>query len=106
MSVIMTLQLQADPGQLEEYAAANQDSMRGIAERAEERGVIAHRFYGSDDGHVMVVDEWPDAETFQSFFEEERAQIEPIMQAAGATSEPQITFWRKLETNDDIGWGA
>jgi len=21
-----------------------------------------------------------------------------------ATSEPEITFWRKLETGDDIGW--
>jgi hypothetical protein len=31
-------------------------------------------------------------------------RIEPIMQAAGVTSEPEVVFWRKLETDDDYGW--
>ena len=51
----------------------------------------------------MVVDEWPDAESFQRFFESQRDQIEPMMQQV-ATGEPEITFWRKLEPNDDVGW--
>ncbi len=54
----------------------------------------------------MVLDEWPDPESFQRFFEAERATIEPMMAEAGVTGEPEVTFWRKLETRDDVGWGA
>jgi hypothetical protein len=106
MSVIMTMRLKADPDRFEEFAAANQGTLQGIAERATEHGAIGHRFYGSDSGEVILIDEWPDAESFQSFFEAERSQIEPVMQEVGVAGEPEITFWRKLETGDDIGWGA
>jgi hypothetical protein len=51
----------------------------------------------------MVVDEWPDPESFHRFFEAEQATIGPMMEQV-ATSDPEITFWRKLETGDDIGW--
>jgi hypothetical protein len=68
--------------------------------------VIAHRFYGTDDGKIMVADEWPSAEDFQSFFEHMGPQIQGLMAAAGVTSEPEVTFWRKLDTQDDVGWGA
>ena len=51
----------------------------------------------------MVVDEWPDPESFQRFFESEQETIGPMM-AQVATGEPEITFWRKLETGDDVGW--
>jgi quinol monooxygenase YgiN len=105
MSVIMTMLVKGDPARLEEYAAANQDHVRGIAERAKERGVIAHRFYGQGDT-IMVIDEWPDEQSFQSFFEAEGDQIQPIMQAVGAQGEPEVTFWRKLESGDEVGWGA
>jgi hypothetical protein len=50
-----------------------------------------------------VVDEWPDAESFQAFFASEQENIGPLM-AQVATGEPEITFWRKLETGDDFGW--
>ena len=35
-----------------------------------------------------------------------RPEIEPMMAAAGVTGEPEITFWRKLDTHDDVGWDA
>ena len=54
----------------------------------------------------MVVDEWPDAQSFQSFFEQEQSRIQPLMQEAGVSSEPEVTFWRKLETGDEVGWSA
>jgi hypothetical protein len=53
----------------------------------------------------MVVDEWPDAESFQCFFADQAAAIEPMNQRV-ATSEPEITFLRKLDTRDDVGWDA
>jgi quinol monooxygenase YgiN len=102
VSVIMTLRVSGDPDKLEQIAAENADALRGISERAQAAGVIAHRFYGSD-GQIMVVDEWPDAESFQSFFAAEEETIGPLMEQIGA-GEPEITFWRKLETGDEVGW--
>jgi hypothetical protein len=106
MSVLMTFRAKGDPAELERRAAANPDGMTEIANRAKEFGLIAHRFYGSDDGQIMVLDEWPDPESFQRFFEAMRETIEPMMADVGVTAEPDVTFWRKLETNDDVGWGA
>ncbi len=102
MSVIMTLRVAGDPDKLEQLAAEKADVLRGISERAQAQGVIAHRFYGSD-GQIMVVDEWPDAASFQQFFESEQEHIGPLM-AQVATAEPEITFWRKLKTGDEVGW--
>ena len=106
MSVIVTLRAPADPNKLEENARANPEGARAIVEKAVSYGLIAHRFYGSDDGRVMVLDEWPDAESFQRFFEETRSEIEPMMIAAGLSGEPEVTFWRKLDSGDEYGWGA
>ena len=54
-------------------------------------------------GQIMVVDEWPDRQSFQTFFETAQPQIGPMMREV-ASGEPQITFWTKLETHDDVGW--
>ena len=106
MSVIMALVVNGDPKKLEEHAASDPDAMRTILESAKSHGLIAHRFYGSDDEQIMVVDEWPDEQSFQSFFEENSGKLGPMFQAAGVTSEPQPRFWRKLESYDEYGWGA
>lgn len=104
MSVIVTLRMSGDPRKLEEHAASNAEQMRAIADRAQEHGVLAHRFYGSDGGQILVIDEWPDAESFDRFFEQQQDQIGPMMQAAGITSQPEVTVWRKLESHDEVGW--
>jgi quinol monooxygenase YgiN len=104
MPVLMTLRAQGDPRKLEEYATANRDEMRGIAELAGRHGLLAHRFYGSADGRIMVADEWPDEASFQAFFEEAAPRIQALMGSAGMTSEPEILFWRKLESHDEVGW--
>ena len=105
MSVIVTINFDADPDAIERVSGENAEKMRSIAERARDRGCIAHRFYGSQDAKAMVVDEWPDAESFQQFFASVQDEIGPMLGQVGA-GEPQIAFWRKLETHDDIGWGA
>jgi hypothetical protein len=104
MSVIMTFRVQGDPKALERLAAENPEVLRSISERAKEYGLIAHRFYGSDDGQIMVADEWPDPDSFQRFFSDLRSEIEPRMAEIGATGEPDVMFWRKLETGDEVGW--
>jgi len=86
---------------------AIKDKMEAVLEAAKQHGVIAHRFYGSDDGgRVLVLDEWPDRQSFESFFREQESQIRPMMQAVGATSEPKASFWNLLATHDEFGWGA
>jgi hypothetical protein len=102
MSVIMTFRVSGDPKKLEQMASENADALRSISEKAKEHGLIAHRFYGSE-GQIMVIDEWPDPESFQRFFEDQRSEIESRMQEV-ATGEPEITFWNKLETHDEVGW--
>ncbi len=102
MSVIVTIRVNGDPGKLEEIAAASPDRIRAVSEAAKPHGVIAHQFYGSDDG-ILVIDEWPDAASFQKFFEEQQPTIGPLMQEAGVTSPPEVSIWRKLETHDEIG---
>jgi hypothetical protein len=100
----MTMRGAGDASALEQRAAEKPDEMRAIADRAKEHGLIAHRFYGSEDGQIMVIDEWPDAESFQQFWESTRSEIEPLMSGIGMTGEPEVNFWRKLESRDEVGW--
>jgi hypothetical protein len=105
MSVIMTLYIQGDPAKLESIAAEDPERLRRIAEKAKEHGLVAHRFYGSGN-QILVVDEWPDEQSFETFFSEQQSEIGPLMQEAGASGEPRHQFWTKLETGDEIGWDA
>lgn len=105
MSVIVTIWVQGNPSQLEEYAAANREAMQAILEDAKQHGVIAHRFYGNE-GQIMVIDEWPDAESFHAFFEKNQEGIGSLMQSAGVQGPPGVNIWRKLETHDEVGWGS
>ncbi len=107
MSVIMSLVAAGDPKAVEQYAQGNTEKMRSILEAAKRHGVIAHRFYGSEDGSsVLVSDEWPDRQSFESFFQDQESAIRPIFEAAGVTAPIEPTFWRELATHDAYGWGA
>lgn len=105
MSVIMSMVVEGDAATMEQYAGDHAAEMQEILDGALGHGLIAHRFYGTD-GKIMVLDEWPDEQSFLTFFEEMGPKIGPMMQAVGITSEPRPTFWRKLETHDDYGWDA
>ena len=105
MSVIVTLRVSGDAAAFEEQVAAQAEAIGRIMDTAKRHGLIAHRWYGAD-GEFMAVDEWPDAESFQAFFDEAQPDIGPVMQATGVTSPPKVTFWRTLETNDAVGWNA
>ena len=107
MSVIMTLELRGDPKALERFASENKDKMRAVLEAAKDHGLIAHRFYGSEDGgKVMVLDEWPDRQSFESFFQEQESEIQSIIQSMDPTSEPEPNTWQELVTHDKFGWGT
>jgi hypothetical protein len=105
VSVIVTIRVSGDPAAFEKQAAAQPEAIGRIMDVAKRNGLIAHRWYGQD-GEFMAVDEWPDAESFQTFFDEAQPDIGSVMQATGVTSPPTVTFWRTLEINDAVGWNA
>jgi heme-degrading monooxygenase HmoA len=102
MSVLMTLRADGDARALEKFAADDPKAIGDILEKAKQRGLISHHFYGNDR-EILVVDEWRDEESFQGFFHEAGEQIQEIFGRAGVSTEPEITFWRKLEIGDDFG---
>lgn len=102
MSVLMTLRVTGDGTALEKLGADDGAMFEGVIADAKKRGLISHHFFGSDT-EVLVVDEWPDEQSFQAFFEEAGPRIEQMMGAAGVTSEPSIEFWRHLDVGDDVG---
>jgi len=103
MSVLMVLRVKGDPKKLEEYSAAHPDQLRSFAEAARGHGMTAHRFYGSA-GEIMVVDEWPDQDSFEAFFAEKGQEIGGMFQEAGVSEEPRPEFWQVLDTADKVGW--
>ena len=105
MSVIMTLRVQGDPDKLQQQASGDAERLNRILDRAKEHGLIAHRWYASD-GEFMVVDEWPDEQSFEAFFGEVESDVQQLMGEVGVTSEPERRYWRKLDVGDDVGWGA
>ena len=99
MSVLMTLRVSGNPKGVEETSP---DVLKSIVDRAHEYGVIRHRFYGSDH-EILVVDEWPDEESFQRFFDDAGPRIKEIMDNAGVMAPPTVEFWRPLDVDDAVG---
>ena len=100
MSVIMMLRAKADPERVREVINSDPSRIEAINARAKELGAIHHRFVGNvDGGEVIVLDEWESPDGFQRFFEAS-PEIPQMMQEIGVTSEPEITFWRELDTID------
>jgi hypothetical protein len=99
MSYLMVMRLKANPDDVERVATGNDEEMRGISERSKEAGAIHHAFYAGD-GEALVVDEWDSPESFQKFFGAEQSNIGPLMQSAGVQGEPDIQFFRKIDSAD------
>ena len=101
MSVLMCLRVHGDAKQLEHLYDQDPTTFSSVAEVGRAAGATYHRFYATDD-EILVIDEWPDEESFQRFFASQ-PEIPKIMAAAGVSTQPEITFFRKLDLGDDIG---
>ena len=101
MTVLVTLRVKADGKKLEAMAKADPKRFPEVADKGKTMGATYHRFYATDD-EVLVADEWPDEKTFQEFFES-TPEIPKIMAEAGVTSDPTITFFRRIDLGDEIG---
>ena len=98
MSVFMIMRVAGDPDGFEQYASANAEMMQRIAAAGQAAGATRHAF-AAGDGEFLVIDEWPDPESFQRFFDSQ-PEIPRLMQEAGAQGAPEISFYRRLETPD------
>jgi hypothetical protein len=100
MSVMMGLRLSVDPANFERALMSDPERLTRISERAKQHGAIHHRFFVNEGGgEVLVVDEWPDADSFQRFFQAS-PDIGEMMGEAGLSHEPEPVFWRELDTPD------
>jgi quinol monooxygenase YgiN len=74
--------------------------MKAISSRGKVAGAIHHRFGMSDDGTVIILDEWNNAEAFQKFFSD--PEIAALMQDSGAQGPPEVVIVQALETPDQF----
>ncbi len=101
MSVLMTFRAVGDPGELERRAAANPGAMQALIAKAKNHGLVSHRFHGTSDGDIMVLDEWETERGFHEFFEQS-PEIQAMMAEVGVSAPPEVKFWRELETHDRV----
>jgi len=78
--------------------------MRRLVESALEHGLISHQFLGTDEGDIMVLDEWQSPDGFHAFFAA-NPQISGLMAQVGVTDPPEVKFWRALEVDDRVEAG-
>jgi quinol monooxygenase YgiN len=100
VTVLVTLRIKGDSAALEKVAAGDPTAFPTVSARGRAAGAISHHFY-ANDGEILVVDEWPDEESFMGFFHNS-PEIAGFMEQAGVTAAPEISFWHKLELGDDI----
>lgn len=99
MSVLMTLRVSGDPKAVEAF---DTERLRAIRDTAKTFGAQRHRFY-TNGSELLVVDEWPDSESFQKFFDS-TPEIGEMMAAAGVTAQPTIEFWDRMDVDDALNW--
>ena len=68
MSVIVIGRMQVDPSNVTKLWLERKADFEAVREDAKAAGAIHHR-WGFGNDHVVIIDEWPDAASFQAFFE-------------------------------------
>jgi heme-degrading monooxygenase HmoA len=101
MSVVVVMRVKGNPADLERYAAGPGGAvMKHISDAGKAAGAVRHTFAGGDN-EVLVIDEWPDEQSFQAFFASQ-PEIADVMRDGGAQGAPETKFYRKLNTPDQF----
>src|SRR5690349_5606286 len=90
MSVIVVGRMKVDPANVAKLWVDRKADFEATSKESEAAGALHHR-WGFGDGEVVMVDEWTDAASFQSFYET-NAMIPELMQAAGVQGPPEFTI--------------
>jgi len=100
MSVIVIGHLSADPATVEGLWRDRRADFEAVQAAARAAGAVHHQ-WGFGDGQVVIIDEWPDAETFQRFFEGQ-STIADLMQAGGVQGPPTFEFFEHKVGPDEF----
>jgi quinol monooxygenase YgiN len=100
MSVIVVVRVPVDPANLERLWAERAADFQAVAEDGKAHGAIHHR-WGLGDNFVLVIDEWPDAKSFDDFFTSQQT-IPQLMAAAGAQGPPEVTIVEAKKGPDEF----
>ena len=100
MSVIVIGRMTVEPGNVEKLWSEHKSDFEAIAAAAKAAGAIHHR-WGLGEDHVVIIDEWPTAESFQKFFESQ-PRIADLMQAAGVQGPPEFDILRAKDAPDQF----
>jgi hypothetical protein len=90
MSVIVVGHMKVDPANVERIWVDMKADFEATAKEAKAAGALHHR-WGFGDGEVVIIDEWPDAESFQTFFGS-NTRVPQLMEAAGVQGPPEFTI--------------
>ena len=85
----------ADLGKALEWGKANGDIAEDITAYGKSLGQIGHRML-TDGKDIVVIDEWPDADTFNKFFAG-AARMGEFLSGAGIVGEPEVTMFDALD---------
>jgi len=86
MSVIVIGHMTVDPANLEQLWRDRSADFGAVADAARAAGAVHHPWaFGA--GEVVIIDEWPDAASFQQFFAGQ-PKIAELMQAGGVQGPP------------------
>src|ERR1700712_2152705 len=99
MSVMITIKFPVTAEVMEKVVNDHREMMMAIIEDGKRQGAIHHQFAEDTDGGALVIDEWPDEQSFYRFFAGQE-DIKKVTAAAGVASEPTVTVYRLLETPD------
>jgi hypothetical protein len=99
MSVLVTISFPISADAMEKVVLDNAETMAAIGEDGRRHGAMHHQFVEAIDGSALVIDEWPDAESFHRFFDAQQ-DIREVMARAGVTGPPTVTVNRVLDTPD------
>jgi hypothetical protein len=102
MSVTMVGKFPSEqPEQLPKHMEANADTFQAITASARTFGLLTH-YWSYEPGFLVVVDTWPDEQSFRRFFTDNESQIRQAMSPV-ITGDPEIVFYENLDTQDQVG---
>jgi hypothetical protein len=87
----------SDVGKALEFARGNPEIPDEITAYGKSLGQIGHRML-TDGNDLVVIDEWPDADAFNTFFAG-ATRMGEFMSGAGVVGEPEVTI---LDVAEDV----
>jgi hypothetical protein len=99
MSVLITIKFAVSGETMQKVAVDNAALMTTIIDDGRRHGAVHHQFVQDPDGSTVVVDEWPDEDSFHRFFDAQQ-DIREVMSRAGVTEPPEVRVYPVLDTPD------